>query len=122
VDVNQRTLSSSDAFGGGQAGEAGPEKSRRVPWQIWVVVFLLGMEGVSNFLMIPDEPIALYWLLGKILFIWGLLKGRAWVFVLFLIVAAYHVIGFLEINPVASAMNVLLVTLTLSARRYYFLR
>jgi hypothetical protein len=120
MDANQRTLPSSDAFG--VEHDAGAGGSPGVPWQIWVVVALLGTEGVGNLLMIPDHPIALYWLLGKVLFIWGLLKGRTWVFVLFLIVAAYHVIGFLEINPVASAMNVLLVTLTLSARRYYFLR
>lgn len=91
-----------------------------VPWQIWVVVVLLSLEGVSNLFLIPDQPIAFYWLSGKILFITGLLKAWKWVFVLFLVVALQHVIVFLGINVMGSAMNLLLVGLTISARRYYF--
>jgi hypothetical protein len=97
-----------------------PGAFRHAPWQIWVVVVLLGMEGVGNLLLIPDHPIALYWLSAKVLFITGLLKAWRWVFVLFVVVAAYHVIAFLGMNLIASAMNLTLVGLAISARRYCF--
>ena len=84
------------------------------------MVVLLAPEGVSNLFLIPDQPIAFYWLSGKILFITGLLKAWKWVFVLFLAVALQHVIVFLGINVMGSAMNLILVGLTISARRYYF--
>ncbi len=91
-----------------------------VPWQIWVVVVLLGLEGLGNLLSVLDQPIALYWLLAKVLFITGLLKGWRWVYFLFLIIAGYHVIGFLGINIVAVLVNLLMVGLVFSARSYFF--
>ena len=91
-----------------------------VPWQIWVVVVLLGLEGVSNLFQALDHPIALYWFSAKVLFITGLLKAWKWVFVIFLVVCLQHVIVFLGINVMASAMNLILIGLTISARRYYF--
>ena len=45
----------------GQQGAARrePEGSlREVPWQIWVVVVMLGLEGVGNLLLIPQVPAA----------------------------------------------------------------
>ena len=91
-----------------------------VPWQIWVVVVLLGAEGVSNLFQAFDHPVALFWFSAKVLFITGLLKAWKWVFVLFLVVALQHVIAFLGINVMGSAMNLILVGLAISARRYYF--
>jgi hypothetical protein len=91
-----------------------------IPWQIWVVVVLLGLEGVSNLFQALDHPVALYWFSAKVLFITGLLKAWKWVFVLFLVVAVQHVIVFLGINVMGSVMNLILVGLTISARRYYF--
>jgi hypothetical protein len=93
-----------------------------VPWQIWIVACLLGLEGIGNLFSILDNPIALYWLLAKVLFIAGLLKAWKWIFVIFLVIAGYHCIFFLEINPIASLMNLVLVGLAISARRYYFPR
>ena len=93
-----------------------------VPWQIWVVIVLLALEGVSNFFQAFDHPIALYWLSAKILFITGLLKAWKWVYVLFLVVALHHAIVFLSINIMGTAMNLLLAGLAISARRYYFSR
>ena len=51
---------------------------QNVPWQIWVVIALLVIEGVGNLLYIPKQPMALLWLGAKCLFILGLLIG-GWV-------------------------------------------
>jgi hypothetical protein len=92
----------------------------RIPWQIWVVVVLLGAEGVGNLLTIPQEPAAAYWLAAKCLFITGLLKGWRWVFVLFLFVAGLHVLVFLIAAPTGAFLNLVLMLLVVSARRFYF--
>ncbi len=84
------------------------------------MVGLLGLEGIGNLVQAVDHPIALYWFAAKVLFIMGLLNGRRWVYVLFLVVAGLHVIGFWGINLPAVVMNSLLVVLTLSARDFYF--
>ena len=91
-----------------------------VPWQIWVVVILLGVEGIANLLSIPDHPIALWWFSAKVLFITGLLKGWTWMFGVFIVVAAIHVVGFLSTMPVASVMNFIMIALVYSARQYFF--
>jgi hypothetical protein len=94
--------------------------ARQVPWQIWVVVGMLGYEGIGNLQLALEYPIALYWLAAKVLFITGLLKAWKWVFVLFVITAGYHVVAFLPIDPITSLLNLLLVVLTISSRRYFF--
>ena len=38
-----------------------------VPWQIWAVVVLLGLEGVSNYLMLEKQPLVIIWLAAKVL-------------------------------------------------------
>lgn len=91
-----------------------------VPWQIWVVVVLLALEGIGNLFSIPDQPAALFWLLGKCLFITGLLKRWIWVYGLFLAVCVLHVIYFLPVLPIASLMNLILIGLAVSARKFYF--
>lgn len=91
-----------------------------VPWQIWVVVAMLTLEGVGNFFSMFDNLAAAWWLFGKIVIITGLLKGWQWMFWGFLAIAAIHVIGFLEVMPVASLLNLLLMVLVISARRYFF--
>ena len=55
------------------AKEADPE--RGVPWQIWIVVLLLVLEGVGSVLSIPHQPAALYWVVAKCLFVTGLLAA-----------------------------------------------
>jgi len=47
---------------------------RHVPWQTWVVVIMLGLEGIGDLFTIPTTLIAASWLLAKCLFIVGLLK------------------------------------------------
>jgi hypothetical protein len=93
-----------------------------VPWQVWVVVAILGLEGFGNLLMIPSHPIALYWLAMKVLLVTGLIKAWRWVFILFLVVAAMHVIAFLGVNLIASAINFAMMALVASANRYFFRR
>jgi hypothetical protein len=93
---------------------------RGVPWQIWVVVVLLAWEGLGNVLSIPRVPAAAIWVAAKCLFIIGLIKRWKWVFVLFLIVAGIHVLAFGMDAPFAALLNLVLVVLAGSARRYYF--
>lgn len=95
---------------------------RAVPWQIWVVVVLLGLEGLGNLAALSSQPRAIDWLLTKCLLIVGLLRGWKWVFVLELILGAIHVVGFLSAAPLVAMANLLLVGLTCSAYRYYFPR
>jgi hypothetical protein len=105
------------------AADDGDRPSRAwgdVPWQIWVVVAILALEGVGNFFSMFDHLAAAWWLFGKIVIITGLLKGWQWMFWIFLAIAAIHVIGFLEVMPVASLLNLLLMVLVISARRYFF--
>lgn len=88
-----------------------------VPWQIWVVVVLLALEGVlGNLPAIPTNPVAAYWLAAKCLFVLGLLKGWRWVFILFLVIGVIHVVAL----PVAAFPNLVLVILTAWAWRWYF--
>jgi len=94
-------------------------RAPRVPWQIWIVVVMLALEGVGNLLMTPDQPAALYWLLAKCLFITGLLKRWVWVYCLFLAIALIHVVAFLPISPIASLLNLVLILLAGSARGFY---
>jgi hypothetical protein len=95
---------------------------KTVPWQIWVVVVLLVIEGVNNLYILPTQPQAIRWILAKCLFIVGLLRGWKWVFVVFQIMAAIHVIGFLSPEPLVAMANLFLIVLTCSAYRFYFSR
>ena len=91
-----------------------------VPWQIWVVVALLALEGVGNLLYIPQQPMALIWLGAKCLFIFGLLKRWRWVFCLYVIIGVMHVLSFLLQAPLAALINLAMVVLVLSTYRFYF--
>ncbi len=93
---------------------------RSVPWQIWVVVGLLGLEGLGNLFDIPRQPQAAIWLLAKVLFITGLLRRWRPVFVLNLVVAGIHVIYFAFHGPIAALLNLVLLVLVGSAYRFYF--
>jgi hypothetical protein len=94
---------------------------RNVPWQIWVVVAFLTVEGVlGNLPLIPSYPAAATWFAAKCLFVVGLLKGWRWVLVLFLISGVIHVLAFSVQAPFVAFMNLVLVLLTASALRFYF--
>jgi hypothetical protein len=94
---------------------------RDVPWQIWVVVVILGVEGVfGNLPAISTTPAAAYWFAAKCLFVVGLLKRWRWVFWLFLILGSIHVLGFSIQAPLVALVNLVLVLLTASARGFYF--
>lgn len=95
---------------------------QNVPWQIWVVVALLALEGVGNLLYIPRQPIALIWLGVKCLFILGLLKRWRWAFCLFVIIGVIHVLYFLLQAPLVALINLALVVLVLCSYRFYFPR
>ena len=91
-----------------------------VPWQIWVVVALLLIAGIGDLFAIPGYPYAITWILAKCLFIVGLIKGWKWVFGLFLVIAAIHVLYFLFLSPIASILNLILIVLVCSSYRYFF--
>jgi hypothetical protein len=92
----------------------------RLPWQIWVVVAILSLEGIGNLMAIPNEPQAAGWLAAKCLFVVGLLRGWRPVFVLFLVVAGLHVLAFLPLAPFVSLLNLVLMLLVASTLRFYF--
>lgn len=93
---------------------------RDVPWQIWVVVAVLVPEGIGNLLAVVDQPIALTWFLWKCLYIVGLVRGWKWVFGLFLLESAIHVLYFLPAAPIVALFNLALMGFTISAWRFYF--
>lgn len=95
---------------------------REVPWQIWVVVVLLGLEGISNLLTISQQPQALIWLAAKCIFILGLLKGWKWVFCLFVVIAGVHVLYFMLLAPLVALLNLVLIAFVLWSFRFYFPR
>ena len=92
----------------------------RIPWQIWVVVVLLGLEGIGNVLSIPENPTAAIWAGAKCLFIIGLTKRWRWVFVLFLVVGCIHVLWFSMHAPFIALLNLVLVVLVGSTLHFYF--
>ena len=101
-------------------GTSGETQSAKVPWQIWVVVVLLGLEGLNNLLLIPTIPIAAFWLAAKVVLILGLIKGWKWVFILALILCTIHTIFFALSAPIVALMNLVLLGLVASAWRFYF--
>jgi hypothetical protein len=93
----------------------------KVPWQIWVVVVFLALEGIFNNLpIIFVVPAAMIWFGTKCLFILGLLRGWRWVFVVSIIVTTQHVLAFSMDAPFIAFINLVMVLLTASALRYYF--
>lgn len=93
----------------------------RVPWQIWIIVVLLAWEGITNVFMIPQNPMAAIWLLAKVLFIIGLLRVWRWVFIVFLVIGAIHVLYFGAAGAwLVSFLNLILVILGFSAKRHFF--
>ncbi len=95
---------------------------RRVPWQIWVVVAMLALEGLGNLLTIPSNAQAAIWLAAKVLFVTGLLKRWRAAVILFLVAAALHVIGFSEIAPLVALLNLAAILLVAWVWRFYFPR
>lgn len=92
-----------------------------VPWPIWLVVIILGLEGVQNLLMIPQIPMAAVWLLAKILIITGLVLRWKAVFVFSLLICAYHVVVFAVAGAWGVAgTNLLLFLLTASTWSWFF--
>ncbi|QDT68274.1 hypothetical protein MalM25_11950 [Planctomycetes bacterium MalM25] len=67
-----------------------------------------------------SQPIALWWLIAKVLFISGLLRGWRWVFYLFLIVAGHHAVLFWGKNTAAAALNLVLILATLASWRHFY--
>jgi len=91
-----------------------------VPWQIWIVVAVLALEGAGNLLIIPQQPVALIWLGAKCVFILGLLKGWRWAFCLFVVVGIAHILFFMLQAPVVALLNLAIVAVALSSFRFYF--
>jgi hypothetical protein len=96
--------------------------AERVPWQIWVAVALLGVEGISNASVALEAPVAFGWLAAKGVFIIGLLRAWRPVFILFMLVAAYHALYFSAMAPVVAVLNLALLLLVGSALRFFFPR
>lgn len=103
------------------ADAVAPTTWRDAPWQIWVVVTVLGLEGLlGNLPAIAHNLVALWWLAAKVLFITGLLNRWRWVFVLNIVVGILHVLAFSTSAPFIAFINLVLVLLVASSMRFYF--
>lgn len=92
-----------------------------IPWQIWVVVTVLSVEGLlGNLPAILDKPAAATWFGAKCLFVAGLLNGWRWIFCLNLIIGIVHVLAFSTVAPFVAFLNLVLVLLVASSHRFYF--
>jgi serine/threonine protein kinase len=91
-----------------------------VPWQIWVVIAFLIIEGMGNLSTLSTNPQAIIWVSAKCLFIVGLFRGWKWVFVLFQVEGIIHFLHFLPLSPQGAAINLLLIVLCGTAYRFYF--
>ena len=90
------------------------------PWQIWVVIALLAVEGAGNLLAMAATPIAGMWLAFKVLTITGLLRKWRIIFVLFSAVAALHVLAFAADAPFIAFLNLLILLLVMSQYSRFF--
>ena len=113
----------SQPIGAGAATEDSKTTSpRKLPWQVWVVVAMLALEGLGNLLSIVAHPQALIWLSAKVLFITGLIRRWRPVYVLVVVFAGAHVMYFAGRSPVAALLNLILVVLLAYVYRFYFPR
>ncbi|MGI8907086.1 MAG: serine/threonine-protein kinase [Candidatus Sumerlaeaceae bacterium] len=123
-DTLDRAITRPSAAAESQGTENGATTSnvtlRTVPWQIWVAILLLGLEGLGNLVSIPKQPLAAVWVAGKCLMISGLLFRWRPVFVLTLFLLAVHAVYFVQANVAAAAINLAMLLLVASAYRYYF--
>ncbi|MGD8499334.1 MAG: hypothetical protein PVJ86_01730 [Phycisphaerales bacterium] len=97
-----------------------PSTLQEVPWQIWVVVAFLAVEGAGNLLTIPEQPLALIWLGAKCIFILGLLKGWKWVFCFFVVSCGMHVLFFMLQAPLVALLNLVMIGFAFCSFRFYF--
>ncbi len=101
--------------------ESFAKTASRLPWQIWIVVACLVVEGIlGNLPAIPQNPVAATWVAAKSLFVFGLVYRWRWIFVLFLLETALHAFAFSTTTPLVASMNLVLFVLTASAWRSYF--
>ena len=92
-----------------------------IPWQIWIVVIILGFEAIGNILMIPEYPQAIVWLAAKIVIVTGLFCRWKAVFFIFLFLALLHTIVFAANQYLGVAFtNFLLFVLTVTIWNWFF--
>lgn len=92
----------------------------KAPWQIWVVIAILTLEGLQNLVAIPDNLMAARWLLMKVLLIIGLLRAWRPVFCLSLYLSTTHTLYFITAAPITGLINFTMLLLVASAFRFYF--
>ena len=103
-----------------EAASSQPIYQERLPWQLWAVIALLSLEGVGNLLSIPALPISAFWLVCKIVFVWGFIARSRVVFVLFCFVALLHVLAFAAPAPFVAFLNLFMVILVVFQYRVFF--
>lgn len=92
-----------------------------VPWQIWVVILLLAIEGIGDLMLALNGTLAAgFWLAAKFFFVLGLVYRSKLVFVIFLIVAALHIFAFSLQSPFIAFLNLVLVLLVASTLGQFF--
>jgi len=92
-----------------------------MPWQLWVVSVLLGLEGIlGNLPLMFSHPMAAVWFLAKCLFITGFYLRWRPVFIIFLIEAAIHTLAFASSAPGVALINLVMLILVASSVRHFF--
>ena len=96
------------------------DRLRELPWQLWVVVGLLALEGIGNFIAMITQPIAAVWLGAKIIIITGFFLRWKAIFVLSLLLSALHVAAFLRAAPIIASLNLVCFILVAMSFRHFF--
>ena len=118
------SVAATDSHGDANIPKSSLEESetylKSIPWQVWVVISVLGLESIFNLFSTPNQPEAAGWLLAKILFIAGLVLRWKPVYVVFLAVCVVHVVYFAAPQPMTAALNLILLILTGTQYRFYY--
>lgn len=103
-----------------QGDPPSPRSGAPVPWQLWVVIAVLVMNGIGNAMQISARPIAAAWLAANALFVFGLIRRWRLIYVLFVLVSASFMIWIAPSDPFSGLMALVLLLLVASQYRWFF--
>lgn len=90
-----------------------------VPWQIWTVAAVLGVDALGDLILAFENPFAATGFAWKSLVAFGLLRAWRPVFVLFLPLASAFVLLYASSAPVYALTNLAMLLLVGSSMRFF---